>query len=303
MIFDAIRYYRDTGIQYRTEGHKHCSIGWVHIPCPFCRGNPGWHLGFHLTDSFYSCWRCGGHSIKKVVKALSGCSWRETTKIISRYRSAYKIPANDKTSGLRKRIKELILPPGTGSLNKAHKSYLKSRGFDPDKLEKDWGLLGTNHTGPYKFRIIAPIYQYGKLVSYQGRDYTEKSKLKYKACKKELEVIDHKHCLYGLDNVPGSKVVLNEGITDTWRLGFGSVNSFGIKYRREQAKKLRRFDEVFIFYDPDPQAIEQAEKIAAYLAMYKKDVHIIELKNKNIDPGELPQQYADDLMKELVQED
>ena len=69
--------YRDFGIPYATEGHKHTRDGWINIACPFCTGNAGLHLGFHLEDEYYVCWRCGGHSItdtltKSVRHVLQG---------------------------------------------------------------------------------------------------------------------------------------------------------------------------------------------------------------------------------------
>lgn len=303
MIFDTLKFYRDHGVPSLSTGHKHCQTGWVQTVCPFCKGNPGWHLGYHLRDGFFSCWRCGGHSVKEVVKTILGCSWHEAGQTIGRYRGLPKNAGETKTSGFLPRKKSLVLPYGCGELQAGHRNYLIKRGFNPDELVQQWGLQGTGNHGSYAFRIIAPIYQYGQLVSYQGRDWTGKAELRYKACRKGDEIIDHKHCLYGLDFIDSSVVVLVEGITDAWRLGPGAVCSFGIKYRIEQAKKLRRFDKVFTFFDPDPQAEVQSERIAAYLAMYRKEVIQINIKKKGMDPAELPQAYARDLMKELLQED
>ena len=81
----------------------------------------------------------------------------------------------------------IILPKHT-ELTRPHKNYLIKRNFDPDELEFKWRLVSTGPVGPYKHRIIAPIYFNEKLVSYQGRDITDKAKLKYKACKRILEV-------------------------------------------------------------------------------------------------------------------
>jgi hypothetical protein len=50
---DIIGLYRDFGIEHRTEGHKHCRPGWVNTECPFCTGNAGLHLGWHIEEEYY----------------------------------------------------------------------------------------------------------------------------------------------------------------------------------------------------------------------------------------------------------
>ncbi len=44
------------------------------------------------------------------------------------------------------------------------------RNFDPNYLVSEWGLLSTGVLGEFKFRILAPVYFKGQLVSYQCRD-------------------------------------------------------------------------------------------------------------------------------------
>ena len=170
--------------------------------------------------------------------------------------------------------------------------------FDPKKLIHEWNLKGTLFLGAYKFRIIAPIYFQGKLVSYQGRDITEKSPLRYKTCPKTLEILHHKHCLYGIDKAKSDYIVVTEGITDVWRLGPGAVATFGIQWNLEQAKLLMNYKRVFIMFDKQPQAKQQAEKLANFLALTSIEVHIITLDNSD-DPAEMTQYEADKLMTDL----
>ena len=172
--------------------------------------------------------------------------------------------------------------------------------FFAHKLEKEWGLLGTGPVGPYKHRIIAPIHFRNELVSYQGRDITGKSPLRYKACSEKNEVMKHKHTLYGIDKVPGKRVVVVEGIADVWRLGPGAVATFGIKFTGSQINLLSEFEKVFIIFDSgetEDQAEEQSEILCDSLGCLGVDTEQIRLDG--VDPGDMGQTEANNLMKSL----
>ena len=165
-------------------------------------------------------------------------------------------------------------------------------------MSRVWGLLGTGPIGEYKFRIVAPIEFEGRLVSYQCRDITGRAALPYLACAQENEVRDHKHCLYGMDLVPGHSVVIVEGIADVWRLGPGAIATFGIGYTTEQVDLMRRWKRRFVLFDSaDPQALEKAEQLADMLSGFGGWTEILEIDSS--DPGAMDQEDANDLMKEL----
>ena len=301
--FNVLQFYHDHRIRYVTEGHKHCQDGWVQIPCPFCVGNPGYHLGYNLRENFFNCWRCGGKSILYTVKGLLGVSWSEAGSLVYRYGSkSYR----EREGQSRTRIREqtVKLPPGSGPLSARHKKYLDRRGYDPDTIEQIWKILGTGPLGKYKHRIIAPIYFESKIVSYQGRDITGRADLPYKACPQDQEVIDHKDVLYGADLVPGSRVVVVEGIFDAWRLGPGAVATFGVKFKKSQIRLLKNFSRIFVMYDSkaeDPAAWIQAKKLANSLSAFNVDVELLDLDSG--DPGGLRQDEADEIMRELLMDD
>jgi ribosomal protein L44E len=299
MSFDAFNFYRDYNVPYITEGTKHCQEGWIQTVCPFCTGNPGHHLGFDIQGNFYNCWRCGWHSTEEVIQALAGVSFKEAKDI----KREYKLRASDKSKLYSKQDKpkgKFKLPYGCGPLQKQHKRYLEKRLFDPDKIESLYGIMGTGPLGKYNYRIIAPIFFNERLVSYQGRDITDKSDMKYKACPKDVEIIFHKHLVYAIDLVPGDSGVVVEGITDVWRLGPGAVATFGIKFTNSQIKLLAsRFKRLFFFYDPgDPQAIVQAEKLA-YAVAALGDVECEIIGTSDSDPGSMSDEDAAYLMKHL----
>lgn len=297
-MFDVENFYNDNSIAFITEGTKHCQAGWVQTSCPFCTGNFGHHLGYNLSGDFFNCWRCGFHPTGEVVKALTNLSWGKVKAVIKEYQTGlstrkHLIPTK---SGIKAdRVK---MPTGIRELTPASLRYLRKRGFDPGVVSDIWDLRSTGPVGRYKHRIIAPIYFNKTLVSYQGRDYTDRSDLKYKACPQELEVIDHKKILYGYDLVPGDKCVLVEGVTDAWRLGPGAVACFGIKTKPSQILLLaEKFRKVYVMFDDDPEARNRGETIGYDLSMCGVSVELCLIDG---DPGGLKQHVANRYMEKLL---
>lgn len=294
-MFDVLKFYADNRVVSAAQGHKHCIPGWVQTPCPFCTGNPGYHLGFNLTQGYFNCWRCGYHSKEEVIKSVVRCSWEQAKQIRRTYNDHIAVPKLKPTE----HAVECKLPPEVRKVTAADKKYLESRGFDPDKIIQMWDLRNGGIVGRYHHRLMAPIYLDGELVSYQGRDRTGKSDLKYKACAKADEKYNHKDILYGTDLVPGDTIIIVEGIFDVWRLGPGAVCTFGIKYRREQVKFIKdRFNEAIILFDPDPQAIREGRRLAAELDMGGVETRCHLLHGK--DPAELTQGEATKLKRFLT---
>ena len=306
---DIIRFYADHKIPYATEGHAHCQAGWVQIACPECVGNPGYHLGYCLQDNYFNCWRCGFKSKVKVITSLIAVSPNEAKKIIQRYGGSAKNPKKRRLDPVKLKLKKFRYPSNTESMKKMHKQYLKARGYDPEYLEKKYKIRGTGPASKldkvdFKYRLVIPIIQEGKEVSWQSRyvkDFSKRDprqKYKYITCSKEREIIHHKHLLYGLDDAKEFDwCVLCEGIMDVWRLGPPAVASFGVKIKIAQIRLLSQFQTIFITFDPDQAGRENAEKIQAQLEWMGKEIIII--NNMKSDPGDMKQSEADLFMKQL----
>jgi len=297
---NIIKFCEDYHIEMAPQDHKHAGAGWVNVVCPFCSGNPGFHLGFDVTKNYFRCWRCGYHPITKVIQKLTGVNKHEAYRILKIYGGRVTAPKSKIIKIKRKKFK---YPFGTDILQNNHKRYLEKRKFDPDKLEYEWDLLGTGPAAlldgiDYSHRILAPIYYQNKIVSFQTRAITNKTGVKYLACPKPREEIHHKHILYGMDKVSGKVVVLVEGITDVWRLGPGAVACFGIGWKLQQRKLLtQNFDRIIILFDDDPQARKEATGLMMETGFRGKNIikHTIEG-----DPGGMSQDDADHLMKDLI---
>jgi len=125
-------------IQFVTEGHKHCRPGWVNMPCPFCTGNPGQHLGFDMENEFFRCWRCGWHPILETLHQLSGVPHYKIKILIREFGGKTR-----RTHALRDqtKMKAFRFPSDTHRLSVLHKEYLIKRNFDPEYLNQEWNQL------------------------------------------------------------------------------------------------------------------------------------------------------------------
>lgn len=297
---DIIQFYQDFSIDHRTEGHKHCRPGWVNIECPFCTGNPGLHLGYDLEENYFTCWRCGSHSIVEVVAKLTNLKWKGAEELVKRYGGSSNVKMATK---VKTNTKPFQFPSSTGPLTQQHKNYLISRNFDADKIIHNWGLLATGAVSvldglSYKLRIIVPVIWERAAVSFISRDITNKSTLRYITCPIDREIIHHKSILYGKQERWKQEVVLVEGVTDVWRFGFNSCATFGIKYTNQQVRVISKlFKRVAVCYDDDPQAIIQSTKLVAELKFRGVDSFRVDIKG---DPGSMKQDEADYLVKQLI---
>ena len=303
-MFDAEAFYKEYGIHYVTpgSGDKHSREGWIQVPCPFCTGHSGYHLGYNLEEGYYNCWRCGSKRIYAVIDALVGPLDENGIKDIYKrfqtdpdgYYPWKDVPKADKKQKLK-------LPEGTETLKKAHKQYLRGRGFDPDEIVDIWGIMGTTVYGNYARRIIIPIYYQGRLVSYHSRDITGRQRLRHKACEKAEEILDHKTIVYGFDHAirnSRKKVIVVEGIFDVWKIGPGAVATFGIEVLSSQVRLLSKFEEVFVLFDNEPQALKNARKLRDDLLTLGSDSYVIKIPNMT-DPAELSRGEARKLRQRI----
>lgn len=302
---DIIRFYHDYDIPFADEdaGHKHCRPGWIQIECPFCSGNPGWHLGYNYIDDFYRCWRCGWHSKDEVISKLLKCTRIDTFKIIKQYKG--KIDRPEKALQIQEiGTAEFKYPTMMkDELRELHVQYLENRGFDPDLMQKQWNLKSTTFIAPldkidYKWRIIAPIKFQGQDVSFHSRDITGKSPFKYLACPKKYEIVHHRNLVYGIDHVKKDSVIVTEGIFDAWRIGYGAVATFGVEFSFAQINLLSKFKKIFILYDSDSAGEHKAQELIAMLRLKTKAERIYLPYGK--DPADLKQDDADSLRNSLI---
>lgn len=297
--------YQDFNIQFQTEGHKHCRPGWVNTACPFCTGNPGLHLGFNLSTKAFYCWRCGWHPQDQTIAELLNVSKQIAKETLRKYEinSRAVIQSQNHTIKFKPHKLPSDCHPLSSKYCKGHRAYLRARHFNPDQLEQDWRLMGTGPTASldrisYRYRIIIPVVWKGRSVSFQGRDITGKTDLRYQSCPKNREAIPHQSILYGRQDKWGDTGICVEGVTDVWRLGFSAFAVFGIDYSHAQVREMKKhFKKVFVMFDIDPQAVRQGEKLVADLQFRGVEAEQIIIPN---DPADMDQDEANALVSRLL---
>lgn len=301
--------YQDYSLDFKTEGHKHCRPGWVNVECPWCSStgeHSGYHLGFNIDSEYYRCWRCGWHPIVPTLSKLLVLPYKDVENLVKQF-GVHIL----KITREIERSKELIYPSDISTLKMIHKKYLEKRGFDPDKLEKMWGIAGTGPTSilknkgkiiNYKHRIFIPFIWDHNPVSFDTRDISGKSDVKYIACPAELEVIPHKDILYGKQEKWNQTGICVEGPTDTWRFGQNSFATSGISYKPRQVRNMARiFKRIWVCYDSEEsQALQQAKNLCADLKFRNVDAKLATLPKGILDPGSMKQDDADYFVKDLL---
>ena len=282
----------DNRIEYSDSG-----TGWLQMQCPLCEDHKQ-HLGW--SGTVFNCLRCGKHGRIEVLSALLGLSPSKTAYTLSKYEGRVKgLPNRFNPVGRDLHaVLTVKLPYGTAKMAERHRNYLKTRRFDPDRLERDWALQGTGSVGSFAHRIILPVFQDGKLVCFQGRDITDKAASKYKSCPDDKAVLPIKSCLYGLDRVTGDSVVVTEGPTKVWRLGAGSVATFGATVSDQQVKILTRFRRTFILFDEDEAGQEGADRLSRRLAVLGSHCCVVTAGVRDV--AELSDGDAGELMRGLI---
>ncbi len=260
-MFNIIQFLEDEEIEYWLEGNN-VGHGGVNIRCPFCDDSSN-HLGMVIRNpKVIRCWRCGTKSLNKLIEELG----HDPKDILERYDG--ELDKDDLfVSKPKLEPKPVILPPYR-KLGFMEINYLHNRGFDKfnkrHRLYEDWGIFSGGNVGEFKFRIIVPIYQDGKLISYQGRDYTGNQTPKYK----NYSGANLKDTLYGIDGVKGDRVIITEGVFDVWKLGKGNaVATFGTEYTLKQLRLLieKGIEKVVIAFDSDVAGQHAADKLKGAL--------------------------------------
>jgi len=293
-----------------THGNN-IGTGWIGFKCPFrgCSDKSN-HCGVRLSDLRVSCWKCGGHSIFSLIRAVSGISdKKELKKIVIELSKDTKITVNQILEEKPSLIKSYTkLPPeATSILPEMHKKYLKSRNFHPNIIKRKYDIMACGPAGKYKFRIVIPFYQNRRLVSFTTRSIFKDIRPRY-LNPRQIEVeISPKKALYNIDNLKeGHDALIVEGVTDVWRFGDGAVSLGGIEYTQNQILLLirKKIRNAFIMFDKDePQTISalverKAEEICRILSPFVKHTEIV-LPEISSDLGDFTSKEALDLRRIL----
>lgn len=293
-------YFENREIDFHVAGEKNVTRGWVNIQCPFpgC-SDPSWHLGVNLKSNIYNCYICGskGHAIK-LIKFIERCSLKSAEKIFKSFiDSDYE---NEEEIEIKYSDK-CVLPLTENIFHSRHWKYLKKRNYNPDYIIEKYKLKSVFNIGEYKFRIIIPYFFKNKLVTFNTRDISNKSKFPYLFNPESNSIIPVKHTLYNIDSVK-DKCFIVEGPFDVFRLGDGAVATSGKEFTKEQIIMLKEkgIKKAIVIYDADDFdefGNSVGEKLANQLSGIIRKVELIQLEKG--DPGELSPSDAKELRKLL----
>lgn len=306
---------RDYNIDTAGPEHHHVSHGWIGIHCPFCAGKQNYHMGFHIKQEFFNCWKCGPHSLRDTLERLTGERFND---LWGKYGEGRSTPTSGRKAKRHQKDKELVLPSGfTTSLRFDHRRYLERRNFDVDMLIREWGIRSTTpmaalrdgdiHSN-FSNRIFIPMHWNGVLATFQARTLKPRSSKgpgditipKYKACPAHMEGRSIRRILYRHPETVSDYGICVEGVTDVWRMGHQAFALLGIGFSEVQIALIAElYKRIILLLDPDPQAQERATKMKVALQAFGVKVDMRELPDGK-DPAELTRQETSFLVRALL---
>ena len=177
-------------------------------------------------------------------------------------------------------------------------AFLRSNGFSKHDFVQAGFAFRDKESGSlrpvFKNRIMVPIYSFGKVIAFGGRDLGGKSKSKY-INNKVTPLYDKSNTLFNLSNsykhiVKKESAILLEGYFDCMGLDaqgvHNTVATCGTAFTDQHVLLARRFtDTICILYDGDKPGQVAAAKTEKFL----DDMHVhnfnVKLPNK-LDPDE-----------------
>jgi hypothetical protein len=322
--FDWKRFCLEYNVPFVERG-ANVSQGNINCTCPYC-DDPSEHLGLSLDVKApsWGCWRCkaGGRSPLRLVCKLSGATLPEAMQIVALHNKT----SPDEFERLLEPVQQapksassaaLTLPAGCRALNDGSAGaqrfldYLRQRGFQGEerRLAEEYALHYAI-VGEQAWRVILPVYQYGKLKAWTGRSIHAQSTLRYKADWKGTI----KECLANTDALlkgthKEEVLVVAEGPMDFLKLdfygrghGLRATCTFGTAWSLIQVSKLlpivHRFRRTVVLYDRE--AYMEGARLAEEVKVFTHcDVQAMEMRGAK-DPGDLTPQGVARLAKELI---
>jgi hypothetical protein len=222
----------------------------IGIKCPYCDDHSN-HLGIFEGDGNFSCWRCRTKGpLIYLIRKLTGWSEDKCKELIG-YDSSFK---DDESSDVTNRqsnqflgLPKLFEKVTTDTDFQLFHEYMERRHIQISTIIKNG--CGICRAGRYMNRLIIPVIFNGKIVSFQAADLTGSARLKYDTAPGDIN-----QYLYNYDSIKtNGKMILTEGILDTWRAGNDAVCSFGTHLTDRQRQLIldKKPSELVFLWDED----------------------------------------------------
>jgi len=304
---DVLRVLTHFNINYVSD-HPKVSAGAVGICCPLC-GETNFKRGIFLDNGISFCWKCGNSmTLYKLLHTLKGISYDEFCEVanIPKYSDSTKSTL-DNIFAKDKPVKKEKKSFNIGEYDKYFRwdfssplieKFLKERNFEKDLLYQyncQYAIAGD-----YQQRLILPVYDNIKILSFAAYDLTHTSKSKY-LFPKDSNIHDY---LYkaGSPAYDNDTIVLVEGVFDAWAVGlykpayalFGKIiHPAQVTFLINNTKITNR---ILILLDGDA-TLQDSYKIKCQLAPYFKTIDTYILI-AGYDPCSCPRE----LLKKLLTE-
>jgi hypothetical protein len=301
----------DNQIEWVSRG-PNTARGEISIKCPWCGDeDPSQHLGINLSRGSWGCLRNPehrGHSTTYLIGYLLGCSQHQARMIVDQYSRSDpdqlgEVSLDDSpspgTAGEPEGLPDLR-PIRPQSSTERFWNYLQVRGFDIPGTAIHQYKLQCCLTGPFKDRLIIPLFKRGELFAWTGRALgAPVSAPRYLSSERIKETIFNED-----DLMEGGKLLfITEGVFDAMKLdhygrdqGVRATCGFGISLSMEQIVLLNsrrnRFKKTVILFDRD--AVEPAFIAKDWLP--SSTVTVGHLPEGVKDPGELSKEQVQELI-------
>lgn len=293
----------------------------VLLDCPVCNDKGSLNLWFNIVKNQGVCYKCGtGFSPTYLVRELEGCSLAVALKVIkdhtfagaySRTKVANKLRGviDGSPASVVTQLPEIELPEGFTRAAPVP-AYLQKRMSEEDAYVHE---VGWCTSGMYRNRVIVPIVQRGRLVSFVARSMTPKC---YRCHGEGCELCGRpyrpylypKGCktgrmLFNFDNACRySHIVLVEGVFDAIRVGHQGMAILGSSLSGHQLSMIlsSRASRVTLMFDPDTAGRKAAKQSATLLRPFYSDIREVVLPPKK-DPDDFPRPELWKIIREATQ--
>lgn len=232
----------------------------IMVSCPLHGKDKNPSMGINLEKGIYNCFACGASgSIESLFYKVTGLSLRKTLNIKDDPFSRFATPLPKHTEDDFK-LKPIYINYNAGDFSEIGSSkecldYLQSRGISNSvakaldfKYVEETRINGTL----FRKRLIIPVRENGKLISFEGRDITGSQTPK---------VLYPRNCsvnsLFDIDNLDKNRPLFAvEGLMDLAVLrscrGFkNSTSIFGANLTKRQINLMKDFPSIVYIPDSD----------------------------------------------------
>ncbi len=274
---DIIRFLNDYSIEYITSG-KNVGRNSVNVKCPKC-GDPSFHLGIHLENGIFNCWRCNvSGNFVKLVNLLLNTSISKARYIAFKYGYGSSIKVKQSIHNYEASLPfELFdfydIPSILEKYGKLVVSYLKARNCP------SWFLPSCKLAyGKLLYGAAIPLFMCNKLVGYNIRFLVNTKKWsRYYLYKKEPVLFFYDHAAEKLRF--NDTLCIVEGVFDVFALCdlYPTVGLLTSKITLEQISLLRElpFKKLYVILDGDDNKrkakVEQIFTMLPFIK-YKYDI-------------------------------